>query len=922
MSVLDVLFTVLIQPLSLAFEAIYVVALRVIGDPGLSIVALSLAMNVLVLPLYMRADRMQEREREAEAAMRDGVAHIRATFSGDERAMMLSAYYRQRGYRPTDVLKGSVSLALEIPFFIAAYMFLSNLQAIRGVPFWVIPDLGAPDGLLSVGGLTVNALPFVMTAVNLVSCALFTRGMPARSKVQLYGMAAFFLVFLYGSPSGLVFYWTLNNVFALAKTVFYKIPHPKGALVALTAVVGACLVGFGAALYNPPELWQKVLVIVLGALCLLPLAIVIFKKVTGFSLGEPRHEPSRMAFLAGAAFLTLLCGVLIPSAVVASSPQEFLSIHHLSSPIWFVVKSGCLAAGAFLVWGSVFYWLCNRRAKLVFETGVWVLSCTAIASYMFFGTGLGTLSSSLQYVNGMWFSDFELIANALVVENVIIVAVLIARFARKTMARVLLPASAVLLVLSVMNISTINDSFNRVSSTLGNTGAEAPSFELSREGKNVVVLMLDRGMNEYIPYIFNEKPQLKEQFAGFTYYDNVISFGGSTNFGSPALFGGYEYTPEEINKRVNETLASKHNESLKVMPVLFDEANYNVTVCDPTYASYQWIPDLSIYNDYPDINTYITKGYFTDTWPATQESNMRNFFFYSLMKASPAIVQPAIYDNGNYVSSADKSNSNAASGQDIHAGIRTADGLNPTFMDAYTVLENLPEMTKVVDGNAGNFLMMTNDTPHEPTLLQEPEYVPSAHVDNTEYEIKNANRYTIGRTTLAMTDNLKIIHYHANMATYLQLGAWLDYLREQGVYDNTRIIVVADHGFPLSQLPNKHIDGVSDSKYDIEAFNPVLMVKDFDSRDEFSTSHEFMTNADTPTLATDGLIANPVNPFTGKQINNDEKTAHAQHVYSSQEWVIEQNNGNTFIPGDPWFSVRNDMRDPDNWTEIPDPNGN
>ena len=53
-----------------------------------------------------------------------------------------------------------------------------------------------------------------------------------------------------------------------------------------------------------------------------------------------------------------------------------------------------------------------------------------------------------------------------------------------------------------------------------------------------------------------------------------------------ALFGGYEYTPMEMNKRSDETLMSKQNEALKVMPVLFDENDFEVTVCDPTYANY------------------------------------------------------------------------------------------------------------------------------------------------------------------------------------------------------------------------------------------------------------------------------------------------------------------------------------------------
>ena len=93
---------------------------------------------------------------------------------------------------------------------------------------------------------------------------------------------------------------------------------------------------------------------------------------------------------------------------------------------------------------------------------------------------------------------------------------------------------------------------------------------LSKNGTNVIVFMLDRAVSGYIPYLFQEKPQLQDQFAGFTYYPNTLSFGVSTVVGTPPLFGGYEYTPEEINKRADEMLSSKQNEALKVMPKIFN----------------------------------------------------------------------------------------------------------------------------------------------------------------------------------------------------------------------------------------------------------------------------------------------------------------------------------------------------------------
>ena len=64
MSLGEILNSLLLMPLQLMFEVIYMIANRVIDNPGMSIIVLSLVMNFLVLPLYKRADAMQEEERE------------------------------------------------------------------------------------------------------------------------------------------------------------------------------------------------------------------------------------------------------------------------------------------------------------------------------------------------------------------------------------------------------------------------------------------------------------------------------------------------------------------------------------------------------------------------------------------------------------------------------------------------------------------------------------------------------------------------------------------------------------------------------------------------------------------------------------------------------------------------------------------
>lgn len=915
MSIGEILDTLLFKPLQLVFEMIYMIANRVIENPGLSIIVLSLVMNFLVLPLYKRADAMQEEERDMEIRLRDGVAHIKKTFKGDERMMMLQTYYRQNDYKPTYVLKGAVSLFLEIPFFIAAYRFLSELQLLEGVSFGPISDLASPDGLLAIGGVTINILPIIMTAVNMVSCVIFTKGSSMKQKIQLYGMAVFFLVFLYTSPSGLVFYWTLNNLFSLIKTIFYKIKNPAKILSVIFSITGVCLLIYGLFFYHIPTVKRTLFFIICSVLMQTPILYTVAgDKVQGrrkIDIGKP----NRSVFFAGGCFMSVLTGLLIPSAVIQASPQEFIDVNYYYNPLWFVVSALCFAIGVFVIWAGVFYWLAKPEVKVLFEWGIWIIAGTAVVNYMFFGKNLGILNSELKYEHGLGFGFKAQVWNAAVMALVIVLFCFMAVRLKRMVLNMFVIAALAVGGMSVMNMVHIDSALESIKEQAA-ANSQIPEISLSKSGKNVVVLMLDRAVGEYVPYIFNEKPELQEKFAGFTYYPNTISFGGFTNFGVPALMGGYEYTPMEMNKRSNESLALKQNEALKVMPVLFDKNDFDVTVCDPTYANYQWIPDLSIYNDYPDIKSYITKGKFSDqsTKEYKVENSKRRFFCYSIMKVIPLCFQQMVYDGGNYNQSNDGLETDGLYEGQTVTGTSMAEGLYSVFMDAYNVLDNLSEMTKVENTRADKFLLMTNDTTHEPMLLQTPDYIPQEQVDNTEYDAANQERFTVDGVTLDMGTDWQMTHYHANMAVMLKLGEWLDYLRENDVYDNTRIILTSDHGQNLAHANEFLLEDGQDKSL----FNPILMVKDFGG-EEFTVSKEFMTNADVPIMAMDRIINNPVNPFTGKKIDSSEKTAHEQYVLLSYDWDTAVNNGNIFLPGK-WYSVHDDMWDNSNW-KVAEENG-
>ena len=903
MSYFTILETLLIGPLKLVFEVIFDVSNRFIGHPGLAIIMLSLIMNILILPLYRRADAMQEEARDTEARLHKGVAHIKKTFSGDERMMILQTYYRQNNYKPTSALNGSVSLLLEIPFFMAAYQFLSHLEILNGVSLGPIMDLGAPDGLLVIGGISINLLPILMTLINVISSALYLKGFPLKTKIQLYAMALFFLVFLYTSPSCLVFYWTLNNLFSLVKTIFYKLKNPQKVLRILTTVVGVLFLALGLFIYQTDSVKRKIFLIGIGLFLQIPLILPFVKNKVHFQRKE--LQTNRKNYILGTVFLTILVGVLIPSTFIAASPQEYIDPNYFHNPVWYIVSATCLAAGTFIVWMGVFYWLADSRWKVFFEKMVWTLCGVMVVNYMFFGTNLGVISSTLQYENGLSFTWKAQLINLLIVCVVAVGMYFFISRWRQAVTMVLFTLIITLGGMSIRNVVTVNKSVKEIS--LQDTEEQGlPGFQLSKTGKNVVVLMLDRSMGGFVPYILNERPDLKEQFSGFTYYANTISFGAFTNFGTPGMLGGYEYTPVEMNKRSDESLVSKHNEALKVMPVTFVENDFKVTVCDPVYANYQWIPDLSVFDDYPEINTYITKGKFGDA--EQKESvimnNRRNFFCFSIMKSMPLCVQSVIYNNGEY-------NQATESKSQIKDGMSKAVGTNATFEEAYNVLKNLSDLTKVTEDRTNTFLLMTNDTTHEPTLLQEPDYVPAEEVDNTEYDATHMDRFTLAGKKLNVQDDWQMSHYHINMAALLRLGRWFDYLRENDVYDNTKIILVADHGEFLASIDELYLGEHGEFLKDVESYFPLLMVKDFDAK-KFTTSYEFMTNADVPSLAMSGLIDNPKNPFTGKIINSEEKSAHDQFIIMSNDLDISVNNGNTFLPAG-WISVKENIWDKDNW---------
>ena len=138
-------------------------------------------------------------------------------------------------------------------------------------------------------------------------------------------------------------------------------------------------------------------------------------------------------------------------------------------------------------------------------------------------------------------------------------------------------------------------------------------------------------------------------------------------------------------------------------------------------------------------------------------------------------------------------------------------------------------------------------------------------------------------------------------------------LKKQDLYDNTRIILVADHGYFLEQFEDLiHPDGM-----DVESANPLLMVKDFYSNDPFAVDNTIMTNADVPYLSTEGLIENAANPFTGVSLDGSEIKANGVLVNGKRFFGSLTQDETTFdLSGENWWIVHDNIFDLDNWKKL------
>lgn len=807
---MNFLFTVFIFPITVLMELILEKLIPATDSSIFSLILLSFIITLISLPFSVFAENLQQKERLMQQKMRPKIDEFKSVFRGAQLNRYLTALYRQNRYHPVFAVRSSLGLLIQIPFFFAAYEFISNYQPLNGVSALFFENLGQPDQLLKLGDISINIMPFVMTAANLTYVFVYGKKLSFKEKLNSYFISVLFLALLYNSSSALLIYWTANNLFGILKNL----------------VLNYGKFSFPFAEKYEPE-YTATFFLSLFSMCLLLFITVPFALLTSGS-----------------------------SSDIEGTFQSLTQIQTMLFTVSFVTLS------------TLFLCLPGHMRK-VSAVLFSILFLFSISNVFLFAGDYGDITNFI-FEDGITVSSVDNILNILVFILIILFVSILIYLKRTDFLNV---------VFSILLFSLIVISFYEGAVFYGKVeGNETPlseklekKFVLSKNGKNVIVVMLDRFIGGYVPELAELIPELKNEILeGFVWYSNSLSSGTDTLSSEPSIMGGWDYHADTMNKtRKDVPLLDKMNESIRVLPYNFSSAGFDSAIYG-YLSSWMKKDDLSYLENtiVDDLN-----GKYLDIWLKEKELIQKESEFpvklavFGLFRILPPFLRETIYDDGKWLITEKGLPADAGKLKKTRQKVRydeegniiwteTNSGLILRYLKNYSTMDYLGELSSVTEENKGRFYYFSTKLTHEPWITG----------GDFEVSLDGTIKYSgaLYRKYKKSMNSLK--HIYTDGASLKLLGKWFKWMKENGVYDNTRIIIVSDHG---RKVHNFLFDGhkIPGSKYQTSPalWHNLIMVKDFDSKGEMVRDSSFMTTCDIPYLAIKDIYKGK-NPYTGNKI--------------------------------------------------------
>lgn len=305
------------------------------------------------------------------------------------------------------------------------------------------------------------------------------------------------------------------------------------------------------------------------------------------------------------------------------------------------------------------------------------------------------------------------------------------------------------------------------------------------------------------------------------------------------MLGGYDYTPVEMNAR-RTSLRDLSVEAFSILPYNFSRHGYQVNVVNPGGLGFTMAGDCSYLQMQGVTCTHISPSFTKRRaeqmgFPIREisESSYADLLvLLASMRAAPYLVKEVVHERGPWRPFLDHS-----------AG---------TTFRVWSELKAFPELS-FTGASEPNLNIVSNILPHEPYFLdddcqplRERFAPPIEEVRRRGYPTLFALQHAIAaRCALEMTAD------------------YLDYLKTAGVYDNTKIVIVSDHGIvgEVEDHSSRAIAGGTVANAYVRT-RSVLLVKETGATGPLRISEEYRPNAEVPRIVCEE-IGGCVNPYLG-----------------------------------------------------------
>lgn len=181
--------------------------------------------TIIIKLLFWPLTAMSNRSMKGMQALSPKMTALREKFKDEPQKLNaeMMKLYKEHKVNP---MAGCLPTVVQIPVFIGFYYMLRSAIELRMDGFLWIHDLSQPDTIAHIAGFALNPLPILMGATMIWQMKITpSAGDPMQQKMMMF-MPLMFLFFCYGMPSGLVLYWTVQNIFTIVQMKMTKLGVP------------------------------------------------------------------------------------------------------------------------------------------------------------------------------------------------------------------------------------------------------------------------------------------------------------------------------------------------------------------------------------------------------------------------------------------------------------------------------------------------------------------------------------------------------------------------------------------------------------------------------------------------------------------------------------------------------------------------